>query len=252
MRVLIVDDEAPGLRALRNLLEREPGVEVVGECLDGRSAVEAVRSLRPDLLLLDIQMPRLDGFGVLAELSGEPLPLVVFVTAYDHYSLRAFQVHAVDYLLKPCGADALRGALARAQALLAARKEEAPERLQDFLEDVERGRERCHRFVVREGSRLTFVPVSDVEAIEATGNYMHLHVGRATHMIRETLGNLEARLPESFLRTHRSWILNIDKVKELRPVGKGAYVAVAEGGAEVPVSRQCRDRIDGLLRGTII
>lgn len=252
MRVLIVDDERPGVQALRKLLEREPDVAIVGECLDGASAVEAVRRLRPDLLLLDIHMPRLDGFGVLAELSGEPLPLVVFVTAYDHHCLRAFQVHAVDYLLKPCGPDALRAALARARALLGASGEDGSGRLMDFMEDVERDREHWGRFVVREGSRLTFIPVDEVAAIEATGNYMHLHVGGGTRMIRETLAHLEARLPGQFLRTHRSWLVNVRRIRELQPTGKGAYLALVEGGAQVPVSRQCRDKLEGLLGGALI
>jgi two-component system, LytTR family, response regulator len=249
MRVLLVDDEAPGLAALRNLLGREEGVEVVEACTDGVSAVAAVRALKPDLVFLDIQMPGLDGFGVLAELAPEGLPLVVFVTAYDQYCLRAFQVHAVDYLLKPCGREALHGALERARDLLASRRNREPDSMLDLLEDVERERGQRLRFVAREGARALFVPVDQVEAIEATGNYMHLHVDGRTHMIRETLAGLLDRLPPSFVRVHRSWIVNALKLRELAPQGRGTWIARLEGGSEAPVSRQGREALDTFLRG---
>ena len=253
IRILIVDDEPPGIRALRNLLAREPDLEVVGECLDGPSAVAAVRRLHPDLLFLDIQMPGLDGFEVLAELSDQPLPLVVFVTAYDQYSLQAFQVHALDYLLKPCGPEALRAALDRARSLLATRAEDSSRRVLDLVEEVERHRDRPHRFVVRDGNRVLLIPADQVDAIEATGNYMHLHLGRQTYMIRDTLASLETRLPrDRFLRTHRSWLVNLDRIRELRPWSKGSYLAVVEGGTEVPVSRSFRETLDRLLQGTLL
>lgn len=249
MRILLVDDEAPGLAALRNLLDREDGVEVVGACADGASAVAAARSLKPDLMFLDIQMPGMDGFEVLAELAPEGLPLVVFVTAYDQYCLRAFQVHAVDYLLKPCGREALHGALERARALLVSRREREPGGVLDLLEDVERERGQRLRFVVREGARALFVPVDRVEAIEATGNYMHLHVDGGTRMIRETLAGLMDRLPPSFVRVHRSWIVNARRIREVAPQGRGTWVARLEGGVEVPVSRQGRESLDAFLKG---
>lgn len=254
LHILIVDDEPPGVQVLRALLSRETGVEVVGEAFNGVQALERIRALKPDLVLLDIQMPGLDGFEVLEELTEDERPLVVFVTAYDQYSLQAFAVHAVDYLLKPPAAADLRLALERARLLVAGRQQrEAARKLNELLEDVEAKRPRSHRFVIREGERTLFLKAEDVEAIEATGNYMHLHIGRASHMIRETLATLETKLEAArFIRAHRSWMVNTEKIREVRPGAKGIYVVVTHGGTEVPVSRSYREAIDALVRRTVV
>ena len=253
IRVLIVDDEPPGVKAIRNFLEREEDVEIVGECFNGPEAVEAIRRLRPELVFLDIQMPGLDGFEVLEELSPEEMPLVVFVTAYDQYSLQAFAVHAVDYLLKPPANSELREALGRARILLEGLKhKEASHRLRSLLAEVETHRTCFHRFVVREGDRVIFVKVQDVEAIEATGNYMHLYVGRSSFMIRETMANLEEKLdPAHFIRTHRSWMVNAEKIQKVEPWSRGVYLITVQGGAQAPVSRFYREGIDHLIRGPL-
>ena len=175
IRTLIVDDEPPGVKAIRDLLDFESDIEIIGECFDGVQALQAIRRLKPDLVFLDIQMPGLDGFEVLEELSADELPLVIFVTAYDHYSLQAFAVHAVDYLLKPVGATELRASLDRVRLLMEGRQQQVvSQRLCALLEEVESRRPRSTRFVVREGERVLFLKAEDVEAIEATGNYMHL------------------------------------------------------------------------------
>lgn len=252
LRILLVDDEPPGLQALRGLLGREQGVEVIGEALHGLQAVERIRALKPDLVLLDIQMPGLDGFEVLESLSEAERPLVVFVTAYDHHSLQAFAVHAVDYLLKPLSQTDLRRALDRCRLLVEGQRQARPP-LTDLLEAVEARRPILRRFVVREGATTRFVAASQVEAIEATGNYMHLHVGQTTHMIRDTLATLEARLEAAgFVRTHRSWMVNTEQVREVRPGERGVFTLVTHGGTQVPVSRSFREDIDALMRGTVV
>jgi two-component system LytT family response regulator len=254
IRTLIVDDEPPGVKAIRDLLDFESDIEIIGECFDGVQALQAIRRLKPDLVFLDIQMPGLDGFEVLEELSADELPLVIFVTAYDHYSLQAFAVHAVDYLLKPVGATELRASLDRVRLLMEGRQQQVvSQRLCALLEEVESRRPRSTRFVVREGERVLFLKAEDVEAIEATGNYMHLYSGKQSYMIRETLANLEERLdPAQFIRTHRSWMVNAERIKEVHPWNKGVYLLTVQGGTEVPVSRSYRDGIDRLIRGTLV
>jgi two-component system, LytTR family, response regulator len=253
LRILLVDDEAPNLDLLRELLAGEPEVEIVGECRNGLEAVQAIRNLHPDLVFLDIQMPGLDGFEVLEELDTEERPMVVFVTAYDQYSLQAFEVYALDYLLKPASEERLHATLERARGRLLTRcANNVNQRLSCFLEEVESRRVRPNRFVVREGDRVRFVRAEDVEAIEATGNYMHLYVGRTSYMIREVLSHLETKLdPHRFIRTHRSWIVNVDKIEGIGPWSKGAYLITVHGGTEVPVSQNYRERIDRIIRSTM-
>lgn len=235
LRAVVVDDEPLLAQGLSRALTRR-GVEVLETCLDGPSAVDAIRRWRPDVVFLDIQMPGLDGFQVLEELAGE-LPLVVFVTAYDQYALQAFAVHAVDYLLKPVGDEALDVALGRVQALVqGCRSQEAAARVMALLEGVE-GR-RPGRFVAKDGDRVRFIKEAEVEAIEATGKYMHLHLRGGSHMIRETLAALEERLdPARFLRVHRSWMVAIDQVAELRTLRDGSQELHLHSGRRVPVSR---------------
>ncbi len=248
IQALVVDDEPLGVKGVRTLLADEPDVEVVGECLDGETAVKAIRTLRPDLVFLDVQMPGLDGFEVLEELSEGEMPLVIFVTAFDQYSLQAFTVHALDYLLKPLSRPRFREAMARARTTLEARDQKAVNRrLLALLEDVEQRRQNLDRFVVRTPERILFIRSEEVEAIEATGNYMHLYRGRESFMIRETLGTLEQRLdPVRFLRTHRSWIVNIARIREILTVD-GGFTVVTQGGTKVPVSKGYRERLDALL-----
>ena len=252
MRALIVDDEPLGVKGVRTLLADEPDVEIVGECFDGAAAVRAIRELRPDLVFLDVQMPGLDGFEVLEELTEPEMPLIIFVTAFDQYSLQAFAVHALDYLLKPLSRPRFKEAMQQARATLEGKEHRAVNRrLLALLEEVEQRRQSLDRFVVRTADRILFLKSEEVEAIEATGNYMHLFRGRESFMIRETMATLEQRLnPARFLRTHRSWIVNVDRIKEIQTTESG-YTILVQGGTKVPVSKGYRERIDALLENPL-
>lgn len=251
MRVMIIDDEISNIMIMKEILAGRPEVEVVGTCLGGREAVGGIQSLRPDLVFLDIHMPGLDGFEVLEELQVDPLPLVVFVTAYDQYALKAFTIHALDYLLKPAEDAAVHAALDRAQLLLAgSKRREVHQRLSRLLERVEAEKPRMERFVVREGDRVLFVRTTDVEAIEATGNYMHLYVGGTSHMIRNTMGSLESDLDSAmFVRTHKSWLANTGKIMAFQPGMRGTGILQMAGGMHVPVSRRFRAGVDRAMAG---
>jgi two-component system, LytTR family, response regulator len=249
IRTLIVDDEPLARQRLRTLLESDPDITLVGECGDGREAVAALREQQPDLVFLDVQMPELDGFGVLRALNQERMPAVIFVTAHDRYALRAFEVHALDYLLKPFDKDRFRTALERAKAQV--RREQGGDvgqRLLDLLRDVQESRKPQERLVVKSGSRVYFVRVEDIDWIEAAGNYVRLHVGKEDHLLRESMGGLEARLHSNrFLRIHRSTIANIERIRELQPSFHGDYVVILQDGTELTLSRGYRDKLQGLL-----
>lgn len=258
LAVLVVDDEAPARRRLVELLRPRTDVRVVGECSNGREALAAVRELRPDLLFLDVQMPGYDGFEVLARLDAGELPAVVFSTAYDEYALAAFDVHAVDYLLKPYADERLEEALDRAKRHVRARHmDDLRDRLLRLLDDVagprtksddppfaapkERYRE---RFAVRSNKGATLVATDSVEWIEARGDYAALHAGDGTHLLRATMTELEQTLdPDRFIRIHRSTIVRMDRVRSLATDDHGDYVAVLEGGRELRVGRTYRDAV---------
>ena len=255
LRVLLVDDEPLVRRGLRAFLAAERGVEVVGEARDGNEAVAAVRELAPDVLFLDVQMPELDGFGVLDAL-GPERPAVVFVTAFDAYAIRAFEVHAVDYLLKPFDEARFRTALDRVRERVVARRggatAAAPDtgaldaRLDALLAQL-RGDGRVPtdwlaRIAIRETDRVTYVPVGDVDWLEADDNYVRVHTRAGARLVRETLKSLESRLdPRHFARIHRSAIVNLERVRELRPTFNGEYVVVLATGARLTLSRGHRD-----------
>ena len=249
MRVLIVDDEPLARERIRSLLAAEPDVQVVGECGDGGAAVDAIRDARPDLVFLDVQMPDLDGFGVLDALAGEELPLVVFVTAYDQYALRAFEAHAVDYLLKPYDVDRFAAALARARANLgSAGGADVRSQLLSLLQELRPNSRYLERLIVRLGSRLLFVRAEEIDWIEAEGNYARLHAGNRSYLVRETMSHLEAKLdPAHFVRIHRSSIVNVDRIQELESVFQGEYLIVLRGGTKLNSSRGYRERLEKLL-----
>jgi len=241
-RAVIVDDEELARRVLRELLRAHNEVEVVAECPNGFEAVKAVAELKPDLLFLDVQMPKLDGFEVL-ELIGEG-PAVIFVTAYDQYALRAFEAHAVDYLLKPFGADRLKVALERTKERLGgglpppAELAAAARPPAQYLE----------RIVVKDGSRVHIIPVSKLDYAEAQDDYVALAVEGKKHLKQQTLSNLEKALdPERFLRIHRSYIVNLDRLGKVEPYGKDTHVVVLTTGAQLPVSRSGYARLREIL-----
>lgn len=241
LRVPIIDDEELARERLKRLLSSAADIEIVGECADGPSAVETVRRIAPHLLLLDVQMPGMDGFQVLRELGPERLPAVVFVTAFDSHAVRAFEARALDYLLKPTTRRRLHEALARAREKLAASREGAvPQALLDLL--AEREAPRIRRFAVRSGERTAFVAVDEIDWIEAAGNYAVLHVGKATHILRETMSALEAQLPPAhFLRVSRSAIVNLRSVLELQAVMPGEHVAILSSSQRVAITRPLRE-----------
>jgi len=241
-RAVIVDDEELARRVLRELLRAHNEVEVVAECPNGFEAVKAVAELKPDLLFLDVQMPKLDGFEVL-ELIAEG-PAVIFVTAYDQYALRAFEAHAVDYLLKPFGADRLKVALERVKERLGG-KLPPPAELAAAARPPARYLE---RIVVKDGSRVHIIPVSKLDYAEAQDDYVALAVEGKKHLKQQTLSNLEKALdPERFLRIHRSYIVNLDRLGKVEPYGKDTHVVILTTGAQLPVSRSGYARLREIL-----
>ena len=250
IRTLIVDDEPLAREKLRGFLEGVEDFEVVGECRDGREALETIERERPDLVFLDVQMPEMDGFEVLENLEAGELPTVIFVTAYDQYAIKAFDVHAVDYLLKPFDRDRFKKALDRARMEVERREVgDVRQKLLALLGDAEvRRRRYSDRLVVKTSGRVIFLKAGDVDWIDAAGNYVKIHTGGETHQLRETMSRLEDRLdPEKFLRIHRSTIVNIERIRELQQQFHGDYLVVLKNGQRLTLSRSYRDRIQELL-----
>lgn len=243
LRVAIADDEPLVREGLREFLAGERDVALVAECANGLEALAAVEAGGVDLLLLDIQMPSLDGIGVAEALTAGGGPHVVFVTAFDRHAVRAFELGAVDYLLKPFDEGRFRAALARARERIASGQQAALNRqLAGVLAELERQRGRPERLLVRGAGRLYFVAVEEIDWIEAADNYVRLHVGNAVHVLRETIGNLEARLdPARFARIHRSAIVALARVRQLEPTFNGEYVVTLTTGRQLTLSRTYRD-----------
>jgi two-component system LytT family response regulator len=234
MRVLVVDDEEPARRLLRSDLARHPDVEVVGECANGFEAVQAVAQLDPDLLLLDVQMPKLDGFEVL-ELLDKPVP-VIFVTAYDEYAVRAFEVRAVDYLLKPVVPERLDAALERARDR--ARAALTPAEATHLAAETRPPGHWRERILVRDGARVHVIPVDRLDYAEAQDDYVCLHAAGERHLKLQSLADLERELdPERFVRIHRSYVLNVERLARVEPYAKDSRVAILRDGTQLPVSR---------------
>lgn len=247
MRLLIVDDEAPARTKLKRLLAAEPDVEIVGEAADGTKAIAALRELKPDAVFLDVQMPVVDGFGVIDEIGVAAMPYVVFVTAYDAHALRAFDVQALDYLLKPYSPDRLQTVLGRLRRELARGRAsgELERRLTELLSSVAR-RPRLERVMVERDGRARLLPVDQIDWIEADRNDALLHAGDAVHVVRSTLTELAGRLdPAKFLRISRSTIVRLDAVRELQPWFHGDYRVVLQNGTELTWSRRYRARSRG-------
>jgi two-component system LytT family response regulator len=245
LRVAIVDDEAPARALLREYLDQEPDVEIVAECANGFEAVRTVAEIKPQLLLLDVQMPKLDGFEVLELVGGDTA--VVFTTAYDEYALRAFDVHAVDYLLKPFSRERLREALARARRRLAQPRAAAPAANQ-LSTDARPAGTWLTRIAVRDGARVTVVPVDRIDYIEAQDDYIAIYVGEGMHLKQQTLAALEAQLDSRrFIRIHRSYLLNLDRLAQLERPGKDRRDVVLRDGRRLPVSDSGYARLQQLL-----
>ena len=256
IRALIVDDESLAREALLVMLDDDPEIDVIAECRNGREAVTVIREQSPDVVFLDIQMPGMDGFQVVEDVGAIHMPVTIFVTAYDKHALRAFEAHALDYLLKPFDHERFSNALQRAKTLVRQQKlGEISEGLLAVLQDLKSKKpervaqqEPLDRVVIKSGGRIYFLKTEEIDWVEGAGDYLTLHSGSQTHLIRETMGNFHASLnPQKFLRIHRSTIVNIERIKDIRPVYKGEYVITLTSGISLKASRGYRHQIQSLV-----
>jgi two-component system LytT family response regulator len=242
LRALIVDDEPPARSKIRKFLETRPDIEVVAEAGDGVEAIQKILELRPDLIFLDIQMPRGDGFDVLREVYPEHKPQVIFTTAYDEYALRAFEVEALDYLLKPFTADRFHSAVDRALDRYA-RGQDLDIKVGHLLKDLRAAAHRIQRILVRQDGRLFFVKTSEVEWVEAEEKYVILHGRTQRHLVRQSLADLEQRLaPASFVRIHRCYLINLEALQEIAPGAHGDSQAILKSGVRLNIGRNYREK----------
>jgi two-component system, LytTR family, response regulator len=249
IRAMVVDDEAMARERVVGMLRQEQDIELIGECSDGQQAVDAINAQHPDLVFLDVQMPACDAFGVIEKVGADRMPAVVFVTAYDEYALRAFEVHAIDYLLKPFGRERFQQTLQHARAHVERRRAgDLGKRLMALVQDIKPEPQKLDRLVVKSGGRVFFLRTEDIVWIEAAGNYVRLHLGDDSHLFRETMNGIEARLdPRRFVRIHRSRIVNSDRIKELQPWFNGEYVVVLQNGTRLTLSRGYREKLQERL-----
>ena len=249
IQTLIVDDEPLARDRLQKLLDAEPDVTVLGQCTNGKEAVNVIREKTPDLVFLDVQMPELDGFGVVAELQNEQVPVIIFVTAHDKFALKAFEVHAVDFLLKPFDRERFQTALKRAKERIKQKRPgELDQRLAALIAEIKPEGITLERLAVKTSGRVLFIKTNDIDWIEAADNYVNLHVGTESHLHRETLTALAERLPtKKFMRISRSTIVNVDRIKELQPLFHGEYAVILRNGTTLTLSRSYRDVLDQLI-----
>ena len=250
IRTIVVDDEPIARARMLSLLGEEADIEVVGECSSGSQAVSAISSTAPDLVFLDVEMPEMDGFELARTLGPERMPAVVFVTAFEEYALRAFEVHALDYLLKPFSAQRFKSALSHARQQLAQRQATSHlgQQLLAMLPDIGRREPRQDRLVVKASGRVYFVRTADIDWCEAAGNYVCLHVGQQSHLVRDTMGHLETQLDSQlFARIHRSTIVNVDRIQELRSSFGGEHVVQLRDGTRLTLSRGYREALQTRL-----
>ncbi len=249
IRTLIVDDEPLARRKIRRMLAHDPEVEILGDCANGREAIAAIITHNPDLVFLDVQMPEIDGFDVLESIPPAGMPFVIFVTAYDQYALRAFEVSAVDYLVKPFDRRRFEKALQRAKARLTTeRGSDLSQQTLALLEELKARSSHIERLVIKAGGRAFFLKTEEIDWIEAEGKYVRLHVGKESYLLREAIGSMEGQLdPKKFPRIHRSTIVNIERVRELQPWFHNEYRVILKDGTELMLSRSCRKRLGELL-----
>lgn len=249
LRVLIVDDESLARRGIRQQLERHPDVEIVGECLDGAGAIEAIERDAPDLVFLDVEMPEADGLEVVDAIGVDRMPATIFVTAYDHYAVRAFDARAVDYVLKPLDAERFDAALDRARGAIGAGPFDGiRHRLEEAIADAGGRGMRSRRIAVRDRGKVTFVRLDDVDWFEAADNYVRVHLGDVSHLLRGTLSRLSDRLdPDEFVRVHRSAIVRVEAITEIEMTRHGDFALILQNGTEVAGSRRFRPAVDRIL-----
>jgi two-component system, LytTR family, response regulator len=251
LRVLVVDDEPPSRRALLQLVAEHADLRPVGECRDGREALRALATVEPDLVFLDVQMPELDGFGVVREWGVERMPPVIFVTAYDEFALKAFSVHAIDYLLKPVTSERFAETMTYArQRVGETQNGEVARRLAALVADV--GSKPARRLAIRIGNRDILVPCDDIQCIRSDDVYVRVLVGEREYVIRESLASIARRLdPVQFLRIHRTAIVNTTYVRELKTLSNGERVAVLAAGTVLPIGRRRREEVERALLGSL-
>jgi two-component system LytT family response regulator len=249
IRVLLVDDEPLAREMIQEMLAGDPSVEIVGGCAGGAEAVAAIKEHAPDLIFLDIQMPEASGFEVLEALKNGYTPHVIFVTAYDQYAVRAFEVHALDYLLKPFDRERFEASWQRVKEhILKEKGGRLDERILTLLEELKAESKYLERLVIKSGGRVFFLEAGEIDWIEAEGNYVSVHSGKKSHLLRETISSLEAQLdPKKFRRIHRSAIVQLDKIKELQPWFHGEYRIILHSGAELMLSRNYRENLQDAL-----
>jgi two-component system, LytTR family, response regulator len=244
--VLIVDDEPLAREYLRHLLKDDAEIEIAGEAGNGRAAAEFIRRNRPDLVFLDIQMPELDGFSMLRELGTEDLPAIIFTTAFEEYAIRAFEFHALDYLLKPFDAPRFEKALAYAKERLASGEDQSPEALQisALLKTIAAPPAFLERLLIKLNGRIIFVKTDDIDWIKSDDKYVLIYTGKTSHLVRQTLAAMKTQLdPRRFVQIHRSAIINIERIRELEPLVSGEYFVCLESGAKIALSRSYKDEL---------
>jgi two-component system LytT family response regulator len=247
---LIVDDEPLARKFILRMLEKHHSVEIIGECGNGKDAVHRIREEKPDLVFLDVQMPEMDGFTTLKTLGAECLPQIVFVTAYEQYAIRAFEIHALDYLLKPFDQPRFDKAIKRVGEKFADRDKVHTEQKQiaALLENIAQKPAYLERLVIKTCGRIIFLKTAEIDWIQADDKYAHLHIGNKSHLVRQTLGALEAQLdPQNFIRIHRSAIVNVERIKELQPLFTGEHTVVLESGTKLSLSRSYKNKLFEIL-----
>ena len=249
IRAILVDDEPLARRRLRSLLDGDDEIEIVGEYGNGRDAARAIRESPPDLVFLDIQMPELDGLGVVREVGVDAMPLVVFITAFDEHALKAFEVHALDYLLKPVDRARFSAMIRRAKGQIRGDRDRLlADRLDAALADLGARPREPHRLAVKKAGRIYLVRAEDIDWLEADGNHVRIHIGKDAHLIRDTLARVEDRLPAgSFMRIHRSTIVNVSRIREIQPWFQGDYVLLLTDGTRLTSGRSYRERVRSLF-----
>lgn len=252
VRMLIVDDEPLARRHLRTILESDRDIEIVGDASNGREAVQMIARLAPDVVLLDVQMPEIDGFSVVAQLDPARIPMIIFVTAHDSYALKAFDVHAVDYVLKPVDRDRLMQAVARVKTRLASSDgPSGADELKNLAALMKAARD-VERLAIRLDGKHVLLPTESIDWIEAVDDYVRIHIGKASHLVRGTLTSFQSRLPPSFMRIHRSAIVNTARIKEVFPNEQGDYRIILLDGTRLPSGRSYRAAVAEFLRALTV
>lgn len=243
MKALVVDDEQPARKKIISFLKAENGIEQIFEAGNGIEAIEKIKNEKPDIVFLDIQMPGLDGFGVINEIGIKDMPPVVFVTAYDQYAINAFDVNAVDYLLKPFDKERFSKSFHRVTEEIKLKKRKTDD-IRLILDEVKKEKKSLERFLVSMGAKYFFIPVRDIIYISSAEKYVELHTAKGKYLLRDTMNNVEESLdPEKFARIHRSFIINVEQIQEMQPWSHGDYVVILKNGEKLNMSRRFRDRL---------